>query len=164
MVLDTYIGIDPGQRGGVAVVGDRVSLAVPMPDPLAYLDLLRRFDPGRSIVMIERAQAMPGQGVVSMFGYGKHAGFLEGAALALGYRVELVRPQAWQAVMYEGVRGLDGKERSIAAVRRLYPEINLTPGRLRKPHDGIADAVLLAAYARNLRSSGREIRRQSVAD
>lgn len=46
-----------------------------------------------------------------------------------------------------GYRGRDPKARSIAAAQRLLPDLDLSPGRRTKPHDGLADAGCLAVYA-----------------
>jgi len=42
----------------------------------------------------------------------------------------------------------DGKGRSIYVASQRVPTLDLTPGSRRKPHDGLADAALIAEYAR----------------
>jgi hypothetical protein len=53
-------------------------------------------------------------------------------------------PQSWQRVILRDIPG-EGKARSIARAAQL-PGLNLTPGRRRKAHDGLADAACLALY------------------
>lgn len=47
-------------------------------------------------VVIEEVNAMPGQGVTSMFRFGYVAGALAGIAAGLGIPVHFVRPHDWQ--------------------------------------------------------------------
>lgn len=68
-------------------------------------------------------------------------------ATRLGAVVDHVSPARWQASMLRGLPQRSTKARSIAYVRRRWPnQIDLMPGRCRTPHDGIADAACLAAY------------------
>jgi crossover junction endodeoxyribonuclease RuvC len=142
-------GIDPGLKGGIAVLDDRtVIVAEPLPimqseiDVKAIASLL--LDPRPQLVVIERQQAMPKQGVSSTFKIGRNYGLLLGALQVLGYPVIEVRPHRWKQVVLRGQP--KGKEAAIAFVSKRYPEVDLRPGRCRKPHDGIADAVCIAAY------------------
>jgi len=47
-------------------------------------------------VFLEQVGAMPGQGVTSMFGFGRSAGVIEGVAAAMALPVHMVTPQAWK--------------------------------------------------------------------
>ncbi|MCX8040362.1 MAG: hypothetical protein N3B15_07315, partial [Planctomycetota bacterium] len=58
----------------------------------------------------------------------------------------LIPPQTWQRVVL-GAPSSD-KQRAIEWVRTHYPALNLTPGRRRKPHTGIADACCIAECMR----------------
>lgn len=95
---------------------------------------------------IEKSQAMPGQGVSSMFRYGQGYGELLGACAAVGLPVIQVSPQTWQKFAYRGISG-EGKARSIEACRRLLPKQKLVLSGCRKPHDGLADALLIGLWA-----------------
>ncbi len=102
--------------------------------------------PSRTLVLIEKAQARPGQGVSSMFNYGTGFGRLMGWCEALGLPYELVTPQAWGKVMHAGTTGTDPKARSLQAVQRLFPGVQLTVGKSKKVHMGLAEALLIAEY------------------
>ena len=53
----------------------------------------------------------------------------------------------WQKAMHAGTPGEDTKARSIAAAQRLFPLTSLLQNpRCRVAHDGMAEALLLAAY------------------
>lgn len=143
-------GIDPGQTGGIAIVNDDahdVSVAV-MPDSvLSFIAFMRAVAP--SHVWIEKAQAMPKNGVVSMFRYGLHFGELIGAISALGYPHTQVRPWDWCRAMHIGASGGSAKCRSLETARRLFPHVDLRGGpKAKKPHAGIVDALLIAEYGR----------------
>lgn len=102
--------------------------------------------PSRTLIFIEKAQAMPKQGVSSTFNYGTGFGRLIGWCEALGLPFELVTPQAWMRVMHAGTTGTDSKARSLQAAQRLFPGVSLIPGKCRKPHMGLVEALLICEY------------------
>lgn len=72
---------------------------------------------------------------------------------ALAMRISLldvmpVNPRSWKVSLFgsEQAKRL-GKSVSVDYVLANYPEVDLTPGRLRNPHHGIADACCIAVYA-----------------
>lgn len=69
-----------------------------------------------------------------------------GIVEAAGIPYRLVTPQAWKKRVLAGTT--KDKDAAISFVRRAYPTIDLTPGKKRTPHDGIADAVCLAEWGR----------------
>ena len=144
-------GIDPGKSGGLAVLtSNGTHQSIPMPiigndldgrTIMAWLD-----DMAPALVIVEQVAAMPKQGVTSTFTFGKGYGMILGILEAKGYAYRLVTPQAWKKSVLAGTK--KDKAAAIAFVHRAYPEIDLTPGKKRTPHDGIADAVCLAEYGR----------------
>jgi crossover junction endodeoxyribonuclease RuvC len=151
-----HIGIDPGLSGAiVAIRGTEVLLCEDVPtfaqdkgreyDIPAMADMLRCVILGRDVlVTLERAQAMPKQGVTSMFNFGRGYGIWLGILGGLGIPYQTVRPCDWTR-MLKGLPG-KGKERSILFASQYFPDLELTPGRCRKPKDGRADAACLAWY------------------
>ncbi len=146
------LGIDPGQSGGLAFVepcrsGDRlVHELVPMAGLPDLIDLIYEHKPQH--VFLEKAQAMPKQGVVSMFTYGQHFGELVGMLVTLKLPFTLVQPTAWTKIIHEGTDSkLTTKERTLQACMRLYPtaELLATP-KSKKPHLGMVDALMIAEY------------------
>lgn len=93
-----------------------------------------------SQAIIEKVGAMPGQGVSSMFQFGRGVGMYEGVLAALQIPVTYVTPQAWQKAM--GVR--DGKDGARARAAELYPAYAQMFSR--KKDDGRADAALMAYW------------------
>ena len=145
-----YVGIDPGLKGGVALhCGNHVE-AFPIPVVDGYVDVATLADEFRKyddmLAIVEKVGAMPGQGVVSMFNFGRCYGTLIGLCIALGIKVELVTPQKWKGEVLAGTT--KDKEAAIAYCRRVYPEVKLIQPRCRVPHDGMADALCLAEYGR----------------
>ena len=141
------IGIDPGQTGGIAIIRDGdVTCALPMPviekglDAKAIRDVIHVAD----FVVMEKVSAMPKQGMVSTFHFGVGYGMLQGIILTLGIPLRLVTPQAWKKEILAGTT--KDKAASIDYCKRVYPYINLIPKGHRKPHDGIADAILIADF------------------
>lgn len=138
----TYIGIDPGKKGAMAIIREDGVLLVPF-DTNAYNRELLRVD--NALCALERVGAMPGQGVTSMFSFGENYGFIQGLLTANAIPYELVTPQRWKKAFE--VTG--DKNTSIAVAKRLFPGVSLRRTvQSRKDDDGMAEALLLAEFAR----------------
>ena len=150
----SILGIDPGLDGALVVVRNGRAVAQCCTRDLCpdgyvaeRMDALISEWCGLHLIdvaVLERVSARPGEGVSSSFkfgfGYGLWRGILAG-------RVQTViepTPQAWQKVVLRDIPG-EGKARAVARAAQLAG-LDLTPGRRRKPHDGIADAACLAIY------------------
>ena len=83
---------------------------------------------------------MPGQGVSSVFSFGRSVGVIEGVLAMRGVPTTLVIPQRWQKAC--DVRG--GKDGSRERAMQLFPDYSEL-FKLKK-HDGRADAALIAYY------------------
>jgi hypothetical protein len=158
-----FIGVDLGLKGAIVVLSEAgAHQVIPMPTVRAtkgrevydipYLvDVFRRRKLDDPLVIAEQLHAMPFEkgGSNANFQRGRALGILEGILGALAIRYELVTPQSWQKVMHQGASGADTKQRSIVIAKRFFPEVSLRRSeRCRKDDDGIADALLLADYAR----------------
>jgi len=157
----SVVGIDPGMRGAlVAVEGGEFVASLMMPFSGAMLvdaeviDWLGELDV--ALVVLERQQAFPRQGVSSTFTTGFRYGQLYGMISTLRLAMATPRPAEWTKVMLDGVDGA-GKERAASKVKELLPALNLTPGRHRVDHDGLADAGLLALYGERMLADPRHL-------
>lgn len=155
--MTIIVGIDPGQSGGIALIaenGQTASWIMPLAgkeiDGHEVANYLRGLPD--VTVFIEKVHAMPKQGVSSTFKFGMGYGLVIGICEALGIPYRLVTPQAWKKTVLAGTT--KDKDAAISFVRRAYPSVDLTPGKKRVPHDGIADAVCIAEYGRQLMSKG----------
>lgn len=107
--LSRVIGIDPGASGAIALLVNGVLVSVhDMPTvtvernksqkrqvcPAGLSMLMQQLNPHKAIV--EKVGAMPGQGVSSMFSFGRSVGIIEGVLAARQIPVTFVTPQAWQ--------------------------------------------------------------------
>ena len=150
---NAYIGIDPGQKGGVALVNG-AGLAIEyetMPATVKGLLTLiecciRSCQDNDELprLIVELAQPMPRQGVVSVFTYGRHFGSFEVIAALLEIPYYEVRPSIWKKTM--GLNAL--KANSIMLCERIFPTVRLIPARCRTKYDGIAEALLIAEWGR----------------
>jgi len=151
-------GIDPGQKGGIVAM-DEGSLEVIEKWTMDYwtsavkyaLDAAmggRGYGKGPVTMILESAQPMPKQGVVSVFTYGKGYGRLIGWLEAEGLPYQEVKPAVWVKDICQGIPGgLEKKERNREAFRRLYPQFYAEVcGRTGKPHSGLMDACLIARW------------------
>jgi len=160
-----YIGIDPGINGALAALGKDWQRANVMPivagiaggtkstldigaivhwlKTAIHNDLLNVNE--EVLVGLEKVSAMPKQGITSAFNFGQTYGILKGIVVTLGYPLELVRPQAWKKIILEGT--LKDKSAAIQYIKQRYPDLNLkATERCRVDHDGMADAICIAAY------------------
>lgn len=147
------LGVDPGISGGLALVGRNGTLfaaeampvlrnAVPTIDVRRLSEFLRAADGAEVFGYVERAQAMPRQGVSSAFSYGVIFGSILTALADVGIGYELVSPAKWKRDL-----GLDGdKRRSVDRVGQLYPTFPV-----KRSEDGIAEAILLARWGAGIR-------------
>lgn len=154
--MTLFIGIDPGLSGAIAFYDlESGKLAVDdMPtveikrngkdkkeiNPHALADFFTGIDVPCSAVL-ERVGAMPGQGVTSVFSFGRSVGVIEGVLAASFIKVTIVTPQTWQKAA--GVRG--GKDGARLRASELFPAY--APLFSRKKDDGRADAAIMAWYA-----------------
>ena len=144
--MRAYIGIDPGKSGALAIIRQDGQVETYAFDPFVYATTLRRLSACHDAVCcLEKVGAMPGQGVVSMFNFGHNFGFIEGLLQAYAIPYQLVPPQTWKKEFSLN----SDKAKSIEVCQKLFPNANLmATNRSRKPNDGIAEAVLMAEYAR----------------
>ena len=135
--MKIFVGIDPGIFGGIAFLKtDSPVSAIPFKKfNINNLILLRPF-----IVScyIEGVNAMPGQGVVSTFKFGKNFGWWHGVLQSLDINYTVVYPLKWQN--YLNCRSGGDKRVTKQKAQELYPGLKVT--------HAIADALLIATYAK----------------
>jgi crossover junction endodeoxyribonuclease RuvC len=147
------IGIDVGLSGAIAMMqGETLTGIVDMPTVTLdrngkakrqisipeLIAILDEFKPEEAY--IEKVFAMAGQGVTSVFSFGRSLGAIEGVIAARSIKATLITPQTWQKAM--GVSG--GKDGARARAMELFP-YNVDYFKLKK-HDGRADAALIACW------------------
>lgn len=143
--MKTYIGIDPGKSGALALLTEDGQCTVVPFQESAYTAILKAASGPSSVCCLEKVGAMPGQGVVSMFNFGHNLGYIEGLLQAFDIPYQLVPPQTWKKEFCV----TSDKNTSIEVCRKLFPHVCLLPtARSRKPSDGMAEAILMAEYAR----------------
>ena len=94
-----------------------------------------------TIVVVEQVNAMPGQGVTSMFNFGQSFGVIKGVCAALSLPIYFVRPTKWKK-HFNLIK--TNKEASRTKVIEVYPEISSKLSR--KKDSNKADAILIARY------------------
>ena len=140
-----YIGIDPGKDGAMTIIWELGAIEIVPFSQEGYRDALAGCPPMECRCCLERVGPMPKQGVTSMFKFGENFGFIQGLLTAFRVSYELVTPQKWKKEFQ--ITG--DKNSSITVCKRLFPDINLRrTERCKKDHDGMAEALLMAEYAR----------------
>ena len=92
-------------------------------------------------VVVEQVNAMPGQGVTSMFNFGQTFGAIKGVCAALNLPIFFVRPSRWKKY-FELINS--SKDSSRTKVIEMYPSLS---SQLAKKKDvNKSDAILIARY------------------
>ena len=98
-------------------------------------------------VIVEQVNAMPGQGVTSMFNFGQTFGAIKGICAALQLPIFFVRPSKWKK-HFELINS--SKDASRTKAIEMYPKLS---NLLSKKKDvNKSDAVLIARYFSETRS------------
>ena len=149
-------GIDPGLSGGIAILDDnKIKEIFDMPVMsdgkknkrqlnsalLAQLFKDNIKDMEDTVMIVEQVNAMPGQGVTSMFNFGQTFGAIKGISAALGLPIFFVRPAKWKK-HFELINS--SKDASRTKAIEMYPSIS---EQLSKKKDvNKSDAILIARY------------------
>ena len=150
------IGIDPGLSGAIAILENTKVLAIfDMPvmaegkknkkqlNSAQLVNILKEnADINKeSCVVVEQVNAMPGQGVTSMFNFGQTFGAIKGVCAALNLPIFFVRPSKWKK-HFELINA--SKDSSRTKVIEMYPSLST---QLSKKKDvNKSDAILIARF------------------
>ena len=150
------IGIDPGLSGGIAVLeNNKVLDMFDMPvmpegkknkrqlNSAQLVKLIKEsIKPNEEIsVVVEQVNAMPGQGVTSMFNFGQTFGAIKGVCAALELPIFFVRPSKWKK-HFELINS--SKDSSRTKAIEMYPTLS---NQLAKKKDvNKSDAILIARF------------------
>lgn len=155
--MTRYIGIDPGLSGAIAVLKGTGSLIViDMPtmtverngkakrqvSATELAEILGNAKSDDCHVFVEKVSAMAGQGVTSVFSFGRSFGMIEGILAALHMPVTYVAPATWVKAVHRGA----GKDASRQRAMELFPANQADFKRVKD--DGRSDAALIAYWGK----------------
>ena len=150
------IGVDPGINGAISIVENKKILEVyDTPTMIDGKKNKRQINSAQVsnifkerlnlnkevIVVVEQVNAMPGQGVTSMFNFGQSFGVIKGICAALKLPIHFVRPAKCKK-HFKLIK--TNKDASRTKVSESYPEISSKLHR--KKDSNRADAILIALY------------------
>ena len=130
------IGIDPGLSGAVAILKDNKVLNIfDMPVMSEGKKNKKQLNSAQLVniikdntkndveiaVVVEQVNAMPGQGVTSMFNFGQTFGAIKGVCAALNLPIFFVRPSKWKK-HFELINS--SKDSSRTKVIEMYPSLS----------------------------------------
>ena len=155
------IGIDPGLSGAIAILENKNVLKLfDMPvmaegkknkkqlNSAQLVNIIKKnINKNDDIaVVVEQVNAMPGQGVTSMFNFGQTFGAIKGVCAALNLPIFFVRPSKWKKY-FELINS--SKDSSRTKVIEMYPSLS---SQLSKKKDvNKSDAILIARYYNDTR-------------
>jgi len=150
------IGIDPGLSGAIAIFeNNKVIDIFDMPVMPEGKKNKRQINSAQLVrilkdniqaedevcVVVEQVNAMPGQGVTSMFNFGQSFGAIKGVCAALNLPIFFVRPSKWKK-HFELINS--SKDSSRTKVIEMYPTLS---SQLTKKKDANkSDAILIARF------------------
>ena len=156
------IGIDPGLSGAIAILEDgKVQNMFDMPVMAEGKKNKRQLNSAQLVniikentkineeilVVVEQVNAMPGQGVTSMFNFGQTFGAIKGVCAALKLPIFFVRPSKWKK-HFELINS--SKDASRTKVIEMFPILS---NQLSKKKDvNKSDAILIAKFFYETRS------------
>ena len=150
------IGIDPGINGAISIIENKKIIEVyDTPTMIDGKKNKRQINGAQVtnifkerlngekevVVVVEHVNAMPGQGVTSMFNFGQSFGVIKGICAALNLPIYFVRPAKWKK-HFNLIK--TNKDASRTKVIEAYPEISSILHR--KKDSNRADAILIALY------------------
>ena len=150
------IGIDPGLNGAIVIMENNKVLSVfDMPVMSEGKKNKRQLNSAQLVriikentlanddinVVVEQVNAMPGQGVTSMFNFGQTFGAIKGVCAALELPIFFVRPAKWKK-HFELINA--SKDSSRTKVIEMYP--TLSNDLAKKKDVNKSDAILIARY------------------
>ena len=150
------IGIDPGLSGAIAILKDNKVLNLfEMPvmaegkknkRQLNSAQLAKLIKNNIEIneevsVVVEQVNAMPGQGVTSMFNFGQTFGAIKGICATLDLPIYFVRPSKWKK-HFELINS--SKDASRTKAIEMYP--SLSNDLAKKKDVNKSDAILIARF------------------
>ena len=130
------IGIDPGLNGAIVIMENNKVLSVfDMPVMSEGKKNKRQLNSAQLVriikentlanddinVVVEQVNAMPGQGVTSMFNFGQTFGAIKGVCAALELPIFFVRPAKWKK-HFELINA--SKDSSRTKVIEMYPTLS----------------------------------------
>jgi crossover junction endodeoxyribonuclease RuvC len=160
-------GCDPGLSGAVAIDHNGLLTVVDIPTyelsrggknkrEIDTHGLVQVLTANIDHIFIEQAGSMPGQGVSSVFSFGKTYGIIIGICAALKVPYTLVPPQRWKKAL--GVP--KEKDGARARASQLLPQ-TAHQWPLKK-HDGRAEAALICLWGKQQSAPQKTSRRRFV--
>lgn len=154
--MSFIIGVDPGAGGAVAILERSGALVQVFDMPVVEVTVagkakrrmspemlaseLRLYNVADTVAVVEQVNAMPGQGVSSMFSFGQAYGVVLGVLAGLSIPATTVTPASWK----KALKLNSGKDAARAKAAQLWPSHAGEFKRVRD--DGRAEAALLAYY------------------
>ena len=149
-------GIDPGVSGAISILEKKKVIDIfDMPTMIdgkknkkqvngsQVTNIIKeRLNDGKEIiVVVEHVNAMPGQGVTSMFNFGQSFGVIKGICSALSIPIYFVRPVKWKKYF-----NLINSEKDASRTKAIEIFPHFSAQLSRKKDSNKADAILISSF------------------
>ena len=154
------IGVDPGINGAISIIENKKIVEVyDTPTMIEGKKNKRQINGAQVtniikerlnskeevVVVVEHVNAMPGQGVTSMFNFGQSFGVIKGVCAAMQLPIFFVRPAKWKK-HFELIN--TQKDASRTKAIEMFPKISSILSK--KKDSNKADAILIASFYENI--------------
>ena len=137
---------------GKAAMTESIKRSIDIP---ALNRIMGELAPKTTHAILEQVASRPGMSAPAVFKFGQVFGIIEGLLAGKQIPYMMVIPAVWCRVMHQGIPGDDPKSRSVVALGRLFPTVDLRASeRSQKPHEGLMDGLLLAEWGRRKALAG----------
>ena len=135
-----YLAIDPGIKGGIALLDKNILSAYKCPPSVKEMsDLLYEITSEDTIAILEHVHSFPNQGVSSTFKFGNNFGQWQGILTSMCIPYIEVSPQKWMKMFQPLPKVKGDRKRKLKEIAIEYhPEIKVTLDT--------ADAIVMAYY------------------
>lgn len=164
--MKSYIGIDIGLHGAIVFNQEPITIyKMPLIKKVLDIDEINAIFKmiKNSHVTYENLNVIFGSSKATAFSMGYQSGVIEAFCKAYELPYTKVNAKEWQKEMFKGIPEIslppskgslkgkrDTKAMALIAVKRLFPNVQLTMGKETKPNDGIVDALLISEYAKRM--------------
>jgi len=150
----SFGGIDPGASGAITVIRGEIIVSLRMPMSGSFINTHRlnnifehmadEYNP--NLLVLEDLTYNPKWGKNTVVKSAKNYGKLMYGLELHGIKYQIIKSSEWKKILLAGLP--KGKLASVEYVTRKFPSADLTPDKVKNPHDGIADSICLAEYGR----------------
>lgn len=159
-----FLGVDPGKTGAMAIVKYPKIEIYDWEGVVVTAERIRAWNVKFDIAgaFLEDVHAMPTDGNVSAFRFGRNRGAWEGILCALQIPLKTISPKQWRKGVFLPGDRRPLKKRSLDAVCRLFPDVAVKYFSRAMDHNRAEAALIAYQCERFFRQNGGKSRKGKI--